>query len=170
MNLYAEALGKRTGFAASGGQSGSWANGTAAVGAFLQKAGVPETEFHLDDGCGLSHQNTVSPNAMVRVLAYDFFSKNRQAYTNALSIAGSDGTLERRFPGPYADLRGRVFGKSGFVEGVSSLSGYVHAKDDQWYAFSILMNGIPRKSNSSYKPLQEAIVHAIDEQAAKAAK
>ena len=159
INLYAECLCKRLGFAVTH-QSGSWENGTAAVGAFLQKAGVDESEFHLDDGSGLSKQNHISPSAITKVLMYDYFSDNRQVFINSLSVAGADGTLERRFAN--SDLRGRVFGKSGFVKGVSSLSGFLEAKDGNWYAFSILMNGIPELSNSAIKPLQEAIVRAVD--------
>jgi D-alanyl-D-alanine carboxypeptidase/D-alanyl-D-alanine-endopeptidase (penicillin-binding protein 4) len=164
MNLYAEALCKRLGFAASG-ESGSWENGTAAVGAFLKKAGADESEFQLDDGCGLSHQNRISPNAIVRVLMHDYFGPNRQTFFASLSIAGSDGTLAHRFGN--TDLRNRVFGKSGFVRGVSCLSGYLEARDGYWYAFSILMNGIPDESNSAIKPLQEAIVRAVDANSAR---
>ena len=159
VNLYAECLCKRLGAAVSG-QSGSWDNGTAAVGAFLKKVGAAETEFKLDDGCGLSKQNRISPNAIVQVLMYDYFGPNRQAFLNSLSVAGSDGTLEHRFTN--TELKGRVFGKSGFVKGVSSLSGYLQGKDGNWYAFSILMNGIPDLSNSAIKPLQEAIVRGIE--------
>jgi D-alanyl-D-alanine carboxypeptidase/D-alanyl-D-alanine-endopeptidase (penicillin-binding protein 4) len=158
MNLYAEALCKRIGFAASG-QSGSWQNGTAAVGAFLQTAGVPTAEFTLDDGCGLSKQNQISPNAIARVLAHLYGSANRDAFLASLSVAGSDGTLEKRFRD--SDLRGRVFGKSGYVNGVSSLSGYVKARDGQWYAFSILMNGV--SDIATCKQAQERIVEAIDD-------
>lgn len=165
VNLYAESLCKRLGHEASHA-SGSWENGTAAVGAFLKKAGVPEAEFHLDDGSGLSHQNHISPHALIRVLTYDFFSPNHDAFLNSLSVSGSDGTLEERFRAT-PDLRHRVIGKSGFIEGVSCLSGFVHAKDNQWYAFSIMMNGIPYKSNSLAKSLQERVIHAVDVYAAK---
>jgi D-alanyl-D-alanine carboxypeptidase/D-alanyl-D-alanine-endopeptidase (penicillin-binding protein 4) len=96
---------------------------------------------------------------MVRVLAHDYYSKDSQTFMASLSIGGVDGTLKRRFEG---DMRGRVLGKSGFVAGVSALSGYLHAKDGHWYAFSILMNGIPELSNSSIKPLQERIIRALD--------
>ena len=164
INLYAESLCKRLGFAVTG-QSGSWDNGTSAVGAFLKKAGVDESEFHLDDGSGLSKQNHISPNAITKVLTYDYFSDNRQAFFSSLSVAGTDGTLEHRFAN--SDLRGRIFGKSGFVKGVSSLSGFMEGKDGNWYAFSILMNGIPELSNSAIKPLQEAIVRAVDNHSRK---
>jgi len=159
MNLYAESLCKRLGFALSH-QPGSWANGTAAVAAFLHKTGAPPEEFNLDDGCGLSKLNTISPNALCKLLIYDFFCPNHQVFMASLAVAGIDGTLWDRFRG--SDIRGRLFGKSGFVEGVSSLSGYLHARDGEWYAFSILMNGIPHLSNSEIKSLQEKIVKAVD--------
>jgi len=161
MNLYAECLGKRLAFAVA--KAGSWENGTAAVGSFVKDAGVPDSEFHLDDGCGLSKENTISANAIAHVLAHEFISPNFQAFLASLSVAGSDGTLERRF-GTAAthDLRGRVFGKSGFVEGDSALSGYLHGRDDKWYAFSILFNGIPHESNSAIKPLQDQLIKDLD--------
>lgn len=159
MNLYAESLCKRLGFETAHA-SGSWENGTAATGAFLRRAGAPDTEFRLDDGCGLSKENAIAARAIVRVLTYNFFGKNRQAFMDSLAVAGLDGTLDDRFRG--SDLRRRVFGKSGFVEGVSSLSGYLHARDGGWYAFSILMNGIPHLSNSEVKVLQERIIKSVD--------
>jgi D-alanyl-D-alanine carboxypeptidase/D-alanyl-D-alanine-endopeptidase (penicillin-binding protein 4) len=88
------------------------------------------------------------------------FQAQHQNFLSSLAVAGVDGTLDDRFRG--SDIRGRLFGKSGFVEGVSSLSGYLHARDGGWYAFSILMNGIPHLSNSEIKPLQEKIVKAVD--------
>lgn len=162
MNLYAESLCKRLGFEESHAP-GSWETGAVAVGSFLQKAGVPASEFHLDDGSGLSRDNRISPHALARVLVYDHFSKNNEMFFNSLSIAGVDGTLDDRFrAAEVRDLRRRVFGKSGFIEGVSTISGYLHAKDDQWYVFSIMINGIPRLSNSEIKVLQEKIIRAID--------
>lgn len=159
VNLYAESLCKRLGHEVTHA-SGSWENGTAAVGAFLKKAGVAETEFHLDDGSGLSRQDHISPHALVRVLTYDFFSPNHDAFLNSLSVAGSDGTLAERFRG--TDLRHRVIAKSGFIEGVSCLSGFVKAKDNQWYAFSIVMNGVPPKSAAFSHGVQEKIIRALD--------
>jgi D-alanyl-D-alanine carboxypeptidase/D-alanyl-D-alanine-endopeptidase (penicillin-binding protein 4) len=162
MNPYAESLCKRVGYAASG-QSGSWENGPAAVGAFVRKAGAAAEQFHLDDGCGLSRENRVSAEAMMHVLRYNYYGKNRSAFIDSLAVAGQDGTLDERFKG--SDLRGRVFAKTGYIVGVSALSGYLKTRDDQWYAFSILMNGLPRGMNLGAKQLQERIVKAIDRQA-----
>ena len=88
---------------------------------------------------------------------YNKLIKNAENYVKNIQWGG-DGTLEKRFRD--SDLRGRVFGKSGYVNGVSSLSGYVKAKDGQWYAFSILMNGV--SDIATCKQIQERIVKAID--------
>lgn len=157
-NPYAEALRKRSGAAVSG-ESGSWANGAVAAGAFLKRMGVPESEFHLDDGCGLSRENRVSADALVRVLQFNFASACRDDFLASLPVGGEDGTLDERFKGA---LRGRVFAKTGYISGVSALSGYLKARDGKWYAFSILMNGIPAGSNWRAKQIQEQIVAAID--------
>ena len=97
MNIYAEALCKRLGAAKTTAQPGSWATGTAAIGAYLQSIGVPAGEFSIDDGCGLSRRNTISPNAIARVLEHVHFTPHRDAYVSSLAIAGVDGTLKERF-------------------------------------------------------------------------
>ena len=160
MNVYAESLSKRMG--ASAGGSGSWQSGEKVVGDFIKMLGVAETEFHLDDGSGLSRDNTVSVNAIIRCLIHNYYSPNRQLFIDSLPIGGVDGTLKKRFAG---SLRGRVFAKTGFIANVSALSGYVKTGRGDWYAFSILMNNIPNLSNSSIKPLQDKIVEAIDQAA-----
>jgi D-alanyl-D-alanine carboxypeptidase/D-alanyl-D-alanine-endopeptidase (penicillin-binding protein 4) len=158
MNLYAEALCKRVGAAVSN-LPGSWKSGTEANAEFLKKIGVPVNEFRFDDGCGLSKENTISANGLCRILAHNFHDPQvMDAYFASLSVAGKDGTLETRFQG--TDLRGRVFGKSGFVNNVRTLSGYLRAKDGQWYVFSILMNNLA--DTVTGKNLQEHIVKAVD--------
>ena len=161
MNLYAESLCKRLGKEASG-ESGSWANGTLALADFLRGIGVADNQFHLDDGCGLSRENVISPRALTKVLAHAYHGANKDAFLISLSVAGIDGTLEDRFKG--SDLRGRVTGKSGYINGVRSLSGYLRTKDGQFYAFSILMNKV--SDAAEIKALQEKIVKAVDTHAA----
>ncbi|CAN5696492.1 D-alanyl-D-alanine carboxypeptidase/D-alanyl-D-alanine-endopeptidase [soil metagenome] len=157
MNMYAEAMCKRLG-AETSNSPGSWENGTAAIASFLQRCGVNSSEFNLDDGCGLSRKNGVSAGAIAKVLSHTFGSKNRDVFLASLSVAGVDGTLDKRFES--SDLRGRVHAKSGYINGVSALSGYLKAKDGQWYTFSILMNGVG--DVATCKQLQERIVKALD--------
>ena len=161
VNVYAESLCKRLGFETTG-DSGSWANGTAALGEYLKRIGVPESEFKLDDGCGLSKLNGISAAAVTRILTANHHGPNRELYRASLAVGGVDGTLARRFRN--SDLRGRVFAKSGFVNGVCALSGYLRTRDDQWYAFSILMNRV--SALSEMQAIQEKVVKAIDGHAA----
>lgn len=158
VNMYAESLCKRMGFAADG-RSGSWSSGTAAMGRYLQSLGIAETQFKLDDGCGLSRKNAISAGAIARVLADSFHGAASKAYVASLAVGGVDGTLDNRFGG---SLRGRVFAKSGYINQVSALSGYLRAADGRWYAFSILMNEVPSGTNGTAKEMQERIVEAID--------
>lgn len=159
MNVYAEALWKRMGAAATG-EPGSWENGAAAVGKYLASLGVPDNQFNLDDGSGLSRKNSVSPDLIIMLLRHQFHGKNRELFTHSLAVGGVDGTLENRFDD--SPLKNRVHAKSGFIDGVSSLSGYAEGKDGQWYAFSILFNGIGRGTNATAKKLQERIVLSIE--------
>ncbi|MDB5295827.1 MAG: dac [Phycisphaerales bacterium] len=164
VNLYAESLCKRIGYdPAKPAVPGSWETGIAGVTSYLHAAGIPDTDFRLADGCGLSKRNAISPRALTRVLCFEHYNRNKDAYLASLSVAGVDGTLEKRFE--RSDLRRRVFGKSGFVEGVSTVSGYLHSKDGGWYAFSVMINGIPAKSNGQVKLLQERIIKAVDAEA-----
>jgi D-alanyl-D-alanine carboxypeptidase/D-alanyl-D-alanine-endopeptidase (penicillin-binding protein 4) len=129
----------------------------------LKRIGVPTDQFTLDDGSGLSRENRLSAHALCEVLKHKYHGRDRDVFLNSLAIAGEDGTLEDRFRN---GLKGRVFGKSGYINGVSALSGYLKAKDGRHYAFSILMNGI--STNWTAKQLQESIVKAIDDHAGDA--
>ena len=67
MNLYAEALCKRLGYesgkATAGARTRLVGQRHRRGGGLPRKAGVDEKEFALDDGCGLSKHNVISPNA-----------------------------------------------------------------------------------------------------------
>ncbi len=157
INLYAECLCKRLGYAVTG-ESGSWQNGTAAIASFLQRIGVPQDQFRLEDGSGLARLNAVSPHAIVRVLLHNSEGKNQSHFLASLAAGGQEGTLHKRFAAPA--FPGRVFAKTGYIANVSALSGYVQTAK-HWYAFSILMNDLPAGSNSDAKTLQDRIVKAI---------
>lgn len=162
INLYAECLVKR--ISAGDGVPGSWAGGDATVKAYVSKAVDPSAgaAIHLDDGSGMSRANRVTAEAMVGVLAAQFASDTFEAFRASLSEAGKDGTLKTRFSGAGAGLRGRVFGKTGYINGVSTMSGYLHGRDGRWYAFSVLVNDCPSGEIWKAKLLQENVVLALD--------
>ena len=61
-----------------------------------------------------------------------------ETFFNSLGISGTDGTIAKRM----YDLKGRVHAKTGSINGVKSLSGYVQNDDGHYYVFSFIFNGI----------------------------
>jgi D-alanyl-D-alanine carboxypeptidase/D-alanyl-D-alanine-endopeptidase (penicillin-binding protein 4) len=155
-NLHAELLLRVLGARFSG--SGSLRGGEEAVRKYLQAKGIPDTGVVIADGSGLSHDNRVSARVLARVLhgvkAEPYFER----YRDSLAVAGEDGTLKTRFR-ESRELRGTLFGKSGYISGVSCLSGYI-VKDGASWCFSILVNGFPEGSRS-VRELQEEICERI---------
>jgi D-alanyl-D-alanine carboxypeptidase/D-alanyl-D-alanine-endopeptidase (penicillin-binding protein 4) len=127
----------------------------------IESVGVSEDEFSFDDGCGLSRKNTVSANVLCKVLEHDWYGPNREKFLSTMAIGGVDGkTLKKRFTD---DLKGRVFAKTGYIRGVSSLSGFLKAQDGSTLAFSVLINDI---YTGDAHVLQDRIVKLADKNAA----
>jgi len=87
-------------------------------------------------------------------------SPNYDAFYESLPIAGVDGTLKRRMKGMRAE--GNVRAKTGFVNRVRNLSGYVSDKKDRRYIFSILVNNYTVPT-SYVNDLQDNICNLIAE-------
>lgn len=101
--------------------------------------GLAEGSFSISDGSGFSASNRVSPRAMVKLLTAVLKRKDSRVLLDALPVGGVDGTLSKRFEdAPY---RTRVLGKTGYIAGVSALSGYVLDADGKPVAaYSVLVN------------------------------
>jgi D-alanyl-D-alanine carboxypeptidase/D-alanyl-D-alanine-endopeptidase (penicillin-binding protein 4) len=164
-NLYAECLCKAAGHAATS-QPGSWSNGAAVVRMQLRERLGPEAAAAvlIADGSGMSRSNHVTPGVLARWLA-SFSTDPRcgPAFVESLPRAGQEGSLIHRFE--HKPLVNEVRAKSGFVNGVRCLSGYVtHVASGRRVAFSILVNDIPAKvAASTVKEFHEEVVQAIDQ-------
>src|SRR5205085_2222383 len=104
----------------------------------LRAWGAARDGFLVWDGSGLSRQDLVSPETIVRVLDAMRRGPNFQLYYDALPVAGIDGTLSGRMRGTTAEAN--VHGKTGTLSGVRSLSGYVTTAGGQVLLFSVLCN------------------------------
>ncbi len=158
MNLYAECLCKRLGHATTN-QPGSWANGTAAVAGFLKRVGIASDQFHLDDGCGLSPRITSAP--MPSPTCW-FTTTSRRTKRLSCTASPSPAWTARSSIASRVLSASAVLAKSGYISGVSALSGYLKRADNRWFVFSILMNDLPAGTNNTAKEMQERIVRAID--------
>ncbi|MBL8763847.1 MAG: D-alanyl-D-alanine carboxypeptidase/D-alanyl-D-alanine-endopeptidase [Phycisphaerae bacterium] len=165
-NLYAESLIKRLGHEATG-QPGSWANGAAVLRMQLNAKLGPDTDGGgstvVADGSGLSRENRVTPLLLAQWLRAMHADKaTKDALLESMPVAGEEGTLKKRFRGKK--LGHEVRAKSGFINGVQCLSGYVVDHDtDRCVAFSVLINDItPKTPFGKAKELHESVVATID--------
>ncbi|KHE93927.1 MAG: D-alanyl-D-alanine carboxypeptidase/D-alanyl-D-alanine-endopeptidase [Candidatus Scalindua rubra] len=133
---------------------GSFSGGLDVMKDFLAKLGIPEDQYQLDDGSGLSKKNKLTPDTITTLLNYMYNHKNAGIFLKSLPISGTDGTLKKRLKDePY---KSRVMAKTGYVYGARTLSGYVKTLDDEIIAFSILVNKI-KGGTWQAKRLQDVI-------------
>jgi D-alanyl-D-alanine carboxypeptidase/D-alanyl-D-alanine-endopeptidase (penicillin-binding protein 4) len=112
---------------------------------FLRQIGIPTDSVIQWDGSGLSRHNLITPNSAVQLYTYMAKqSRYAQVWSDALTIGAVDGTLKSRFKGTIA--AGNVRGKTGTIDQVSALSGYVTTAAGEKMAFSILVNGVAESS------------------------
>jgi serine-type D-Ala-D-Ala carboxypeptidase/endopeptidase (penicillin-binding protein 4) len=108
------------------------------VGQQLLAWGVQPDGFVIRDGSGLSDQDLLTPETIVRVLDRIQRDTAFATYYNAMPIAGVDGTIDTRMKGTPAE--GNVHAKTGTLAKARSLSGYVTTADGERLIFSILAN------------------------------
>lgn len=115
--------------------------GKAEVKDFMKRIGVADDGFIQYDGSGLSRHDLVTPDAIVRLYTYMANeSRFSVAWRDSLTVAGVDGTLRNRFKNTKA--AGNVRGKTGTIDQVSALSGYVTTASGEQLVFSALVNGV----------------------------
>jgi D-alanyl-D-alanine carboxypeptidase/D-alanyl-D-alanine-endopeptidase (penicillin-binding protein 4) len=143
-NLYAElilrTLGRQS--PAADPKQTSSAAGSAVVRAFLREAGVSEADrLVFYDGSGLSRHNLITADATVQLLTYMSRHRYAQVWRDAQPIAGVDGTLRNRMKNTPA--AGNVRAKTGTLDNVAALSGYVTSAAGERLVFSLLVNHYP---------------------------
>ncbi len=141
---------------ARGGQGAE--DGLDAVHAMLDEAGIGRAGVELFDGSGLSPYNRVTPQAMVSFLAWTRAQTWGDAFRATLPVGGQSGSLARRFRG--TPLEGRVFAKTGTVQGVNALSGFLIAASGETLVFSVIANDRPADSASAV-PVIDALLLEI---------
>jgi len=121
-------------------------SGLAVVRRQLTDWGIPPDGYILHDGSGLSRADLVSNATLVRILDVMRANPDFPAYYAAMPIAGVDGTIRNRMKGTPA--AGDVHAKTGSLQWVRSLSGYVTDANGRQLIFSTLANKWTTPSDS----------------------
>lgn len=140
---------------------GDFANGAAAVKEYFEASYMPMNSMVMVDGSGLSEKNRLTTNELAT-----FLNKARKTYAFSSYYAGlpvggvSDrligGTLKNRFQGRYAY---HVVAKTGYIDGVYTLSGYVKTRSGNEYVVSIMTEN---NRSSKIGSIDQFVKHLID--------
>jgi D-alanyl-D-alanine carboxypeptidase/D-alanyl-D-alanine-endopeptidase (penicillin-binding protein 4) len=134
------------------GSEGSFEEGTRVVRQFLVNTGVDDNDFFLYDGSGMSPDDRIAPRAFTRLLTFASAQPWGTEWRATFPVAGVDGTLAERFKN--SPLKGKLWAKTGTLNEVNALSGYLTAASGRTVAFSIMVNG--------HRPDSDAEAQSVD--------
>ena len=116
------------------------------IATWLEARGLRTPEIVIDNGSGLSRAERIAPLTLARLLVDAARSDQAAVLLESLPVVGVDGTMKLRLrDDPVA---GRAWIKTGSLNGVRSIAGYVDAASGRRYAVVMLVNG-PRAEGSS---------------------
>lgn len=103
------------------------------------RVGVTPGSVYAADGSGLSTLDRVTPRSMVQLLGYSAAAPWGEVLKGSLPVAGRTETLRTRMRATPA--QGNLRAKTGTTNEVTSLGGYVTAKNGEELAFAFIYNG-----------------------------
>ena len=134
-NALAEATLRMVGFQKLGDQT--LESGRKVVNNHLKSVGFETEGLNYYDGSGLSRSNVVTPISQVKFLANLMNEKYYKTFQESLPIGGQTGTLKRMF---YDVGNGQIFAKTGTLNKVKTLAGYMKTNSGKTLVFSLLIN------------------------------
>lgn len=104
----------------------------------LSKLGLSFPELQLGNGAGLARDTRISVKSLAELLLAAESSHYGAEFESSLALAGLDGTVERRFRNE--EFAGQMHLKTGTLNGVRAIAGYVQADSGRKYAVAIIQN------------------------------
>ena len=122
----------------------------AAVYEWAASLKIPPSSLKIDNGSGLSRTTAISTDAFVTVLKHMWNAPQMPEFVSSLPISGVDGTMRKRHV-----AQGSAHVKTGYIQNVRSIAGYVQTKSGERYAVAAIVNG-PSAVNSI--PVMDAVI------------
>jgi D-alanyl-D-alanine carboxypeptidase/D-alanyl-D-alanine-endopeptidase (penicillin-binding protein 4) len=155
-NLYAETLARTLGLVLR--NQGVFEAGREVVRETLERMAIQKSTYAYTDGSGLSRQNLVSADMLIRIFKFMSRQEYFPVFYDALPIAGVDGTIRSRMRGTKAE--NNVHGKTGTIAYVRCLSGYAKTADGEMLAFAMIANNF-LASNQAAEYVQDAALERL---------
>jgi D-alanyl-D-alanine carboxypeptidase/D-alanyl-D-alanine-endopeptidase (penicillin-binding protein 4) len=141
--------------AEAAGAPGTRDNGIAAVRALLESRGLDVSSLTLRNGAGLARDENASMRLLADLLREAYRSPYAAEFIASLSLGGLDGTTRGRFAARTGE--GLMHVKTGRLDDVSALAGYVHTAAGPTYIVAVVMN-TPNAHRGLGQELEEAVV------------
>ncbi len=120
------------------GVPGTQAGGVAVVEDWLATHDLGDPSFVMANGAGLSRDTRMTAAQLVGLLGYAWQQTYMPEYVSSLALSGMDGTMRRRFDAAYLD--GHAHLKTGSLDHVSTIAGYLQSASGKRYAVAVLVN------------------------------
>ena len=91
-----------------------------------------------ENGAGLSRDARICPSAMGAMLRFAWKQPYMPEFVASMSLSGLDGTLRRRFDG--SELVGQAHMKTGSLDHVTALAGYMQSRSGRRFAVVAMQN------------------------------
>lgn len=143
-----------------GGAPGTTEKGIQAVREWLGGRNLSFRELVLENGAGMSREETISARHLGQVLLAGWGSRYMPEFISSLPLAAMDGTLRRRFNG--AGLEGQMHLKTGLLRDVRSVAGYVLDRAGRRVVVVCLHNHA-RADTAAGEAVQEAVLQWVHE-------
>jgi D-alanyl-D-alanine carboxypeptidase/D-alanyl-D-alanine-endopeptidase (penicillin-binding protein 4) len=128
------------------------------IRAWLDEKKLPLPELVLDNGSGLSRSERISAESLSQLLLAAWHSPVMPELMSSLPLAGVDGTLKKRLGDSAAS--GRAHLKTGYLQGVRAIAGYVlDASGKRWVVVCLIND--PRARDG--KPAMDAVLRWVAE-------
>jgi len=138
--------------------NGEWPHGLKLIERYLAGLGIPSDQVHLDDGSGMSRENRLTATAVTAVLLDRHRADDWPVFRESLAVGGVDGTLDDYFREP--PYKGKIRGKTGYLSGVRSLSGYAETPNG-----TVIFSILTEYSRTSTWPAIRDIAKAVFDEA-----
>jgi D-alanyl-D-alanine carboxypeptidase/D-alanyl-D-alanine-endopeptidase (penicillin-binding protein 4) len=139
-------------------QPGTPENGATVIKQWLAKKGIQASELVIDNGSGLSRNERLSALTLGYLLAMEYQSPTMPEFLASMPIIGLDGTMRRRLTTQSAAGNGHI--KTGTLEGVRAIAGYVLAASANRYVVVFIIN---HPNAESGKEAQDALLQWVFE-------
>jgi len=140
------------------GEPGSTENGIEMIREFAHETGMDTTRLVLTDASGMSTHTLTTTADLTRFLNSMRSTRYFNTFYNSLSVSGEEGTLSYRMKNK--PLRKAIYGKSGFISGIRTISGYIQTSSHQKLSFSLVTNHYTIKTRRIDR-LHESILELI---------